>query len=401
MLPKPNKDLKFPINFRPISLISSIAKIFEKILLSRIQQHATDNSIIPDFQHGFRKETSTCHQLLRVANKIIHGFNHSKTTGGLFLDVEKAFDRLWHNGLIYKMIHLHFPDYLIYILADYLNDRTFQIKIDATISRTGQIQAGCPQGSNLSPILYNIYTHDFPTSPGVEICLFADDAAIVRQAASPQDVRTTLQKYLMKLKKWLKLWRISINTTKSRAILFKKGSFKNKLQPLRLFGNSINWFDDVEYLGVVLDKKFTFKTHLDKITCKFKTRLRALHKLLNNKSRLSIHNKRSIYLQYLLPIITYASPIWGCAAACHINKLQILQNRALRLILNAPTYTKRIHLHRDLKIPALSSRIRKLATNFHDQAASHPNSLINTQPFIDAQGIYKMPIHSSRLKRLF
>ncbi|GFV26733.1 probable RNA-directed DNA polymerase from transposon X-element [Trichonephila clavipes] len=185
MLQKPNKDPKFPLNFRPISLISSIAKIYEKVLLTRIQQHTTDNNIVPDFQHGFRKETSTCHQLLRVANKIIHGFNHSTTTGGLFLDVEKAFDRLWHNGLIYKMINLHFPDYLIHTLADYLNDRTFQIRIDATISRTGQIQAGCPQGSNLSPILYNIYTHDFPTSPEVEICLFADDAAIIKQAASP------------------------------------------------------------------------------------------------------------------------------------------------------------------------------------------------------------------------
>ncbi|GFX64663.1 probable RNA-directed DNA polymerase from transposon X-element [Trichonephila clavipes] len=215
MLPKPKKDLKFPINFRPISLISSIAKIYEKILLSRIEKHTADNGITPDFQHGFRglrKETSTCHQLLRVANKIIHGFNHSKTTGGLFLDVEKAFDRLWHNGLIYKMILLNYPDYIIHTLADYLDGRTFQIKIDATISRTGQIQAGCPQGSNLSPILYHIYTHDFPTSPVVEICLFADDAAIISQADRPQDVQENLQKYLTKLKKWLKLWRISINT---------------------------------------------------------------------------------------------------------------------------------------------------------------------------------------------
>ncbi|GFT20519.1 RNA-directed DNA polymerase from mobile element jockey [Trichonephila clavipes] len=201
----------------------------------------------------------------------------------------------------------------------------------------------------------------------------------------------------MKLKKWLKLWRISINTSKSRAIIFKKGPFKNNLQPLRLFRNSITWHDSVEYLGVVLDKRFTFKTHLDKITCKFKYRLQDLHKLLYNRSKLSINTKRRIYLQYLLPIVTYASPVWGSVATCHINKLQILQNRAFRLSLNAPTYIKRIHLHRDLKIPALSSRIRKLATNFHDQVASHPNRLINIQPFIDAQGTYNMPLHSTRL----
>ncbi|GFV53110.1 RNA-directed DNA polymerase from mobile element jockey, partial [Trichonephila clavipes] len=333
---------------------------------------------------------------------IIHGFNHSKTTGGLFLDVEKAFDRL-----LAQRPHLQNDQPP---LSRLLNSHTcrlpqrqnFPDKIDATISRTGQIQAGCPQGSNLRIPSSIIFT--LTISPPRQESKYAFSPTTQRSSNKlphPQDVRTSLQKYLMKLKKWLKLWRISINTTKSRAIIFKKGPFKNKLQPLRLFGNSINWFDDVEYLGVVLDKRFTFKTHLDKITCKFKNRLRVLHKLLYNKSRLSINNKRSIYLQYLLPTITYASPIWGSAATCHINKFQILQNRALRLILNAPTYIKRIHLHRDLKIPALSSRIRKLATNFHDQAASHSNSLINIQPFIDAQGIYKMPLHTTKLKRTF
>ncbi|GFX26159.1 probable RNA-directed DNA polymerase from transposon X-element [Trichonephila clavipes] len=75
MIPKSGKDQKFPINFRPISLISSIGKIYEKILLTRIEKYTLDNSIIPDIQHGFRKETSPCHQLLRTTNKIIAGFN--------------------------------------------------------------------------------------------------------------------------------------------------------------------------------------------------------------------------------------------------------------------------------------------------------------------------------------
>ncbi|GFT59469.1 RNA-directed DNA polymerase from mobile element jockey [Trichonephila clavipes] len=94
MIPKPGKDQKFPLNFRPITLISSIGKIYEKILLKRIQKYTLENSIIPDIQHGFRKETSTCHQLLRATNIIISGFNNHATTGGIFLDVEKAFDRL-------------------------------------------------------------------------------------------------------------------------------------------------------------------------------------------------------------------------------------------------------------------------------------------------------------------
>ncbi|GFW08829.1 RNA-directed DNA polymerase from mobile element jockey [Trichonephila clavipes] len=146
---------------------------------------------------------SPCHQLLRATNIIISGFNNHATTGGIFLDVEKAFDRLWHNGLIFKMINLNYPPYLIHTISDYLHNRTLQVKIQATISKIGHIQAGSPQGSLLSPILYNIYTYDFPTSPLVDICLFADDAAILSQHDTPQKVRASLQKYLKKLKKWL------------------------------------------------------------------------------------------------------------------------------------------------------------------------------------------------------
>ncbi|GFY34702.1 RNA-directed DNA polymerase from mobile element jockey [Trichonephila clavipes] len=87
--PEKNKDPKFPLNYRPISLISCAAKLFEKILLSRIQAFSDSHHLIPDFQHGFRKKTSTCHQLLRTTNKIIDGFNNYRTTGEVFLDVEK------------------------------------------------------------------------------------------------------------------------------------------------------------------------------------------------------------------------------------------------------------------------------------------------------------------------
>ncbi|GFU05335.1 RNA-directed DNA polymerase from mobile element jockey [Trichonephila clavipes] len=221
------KNHKLPINYRPISLLSTIGKVL-KIILTRIKNFTITNEIIPKFQHGFQEKTSTSLQLLRVSNLIIEGFNSGKTTGGVFLDVEKAFDRMWHRGLIFKMIHLKFPDYIINLTHSFLANRTFQVRIEATTSRIAHIEAGSPQGSNLSPILYNIYTYDFPTSPLVEVCLFADDAAIISQASNPVNVRTRLQTYLYRLKNWLRLWRISINTEKSKAIIFKKGQYRRK-----------------------------------------------------------------------------------------------------------------------------------------------------------------------------
>ncbi|GFY73980.1 RNA-directed DNA polymerase from mobile element jockey [Trichonephila inaurata madagascariensis] len=103
VIPKAGKDPRFADNYCPISVISSLGKIFEKILLNHIK-HCEDNNRIPDFQHGFQQQTSTQHQLLRVTNLIINGFNNRTYTVGLFLDVKEAFKRMWHDGLIYKMI---------------------------------------------------------------------------------------------------------------------------------------------------------------------------------------------------------------------------------------------------------------------------------------------------------
>ncbi|GFW38517.1 probable RNA-directed DNA polymerase from transposon X-element [Trichonephila clavipes] len=397
VLPKPGKNHKLAINYRPISLLSTIGKVFEKIILTRIKNFTVANEIIPKFQHGFQEKTSTSHQLLRVSNLIIGGFNNGKTTGGVFLDVEKAFDRMWHRGLIFKMIQLNFPDYIINLTHSFLTNRTFQVRIEATTSRIAHIEAGSPQGSNLSPIVYNIYTYDFPTSPLVEVCLFADDAAIISQARNPVNVRARLQTYLYRLKKWLRLWRISINTEKSKAIIFKKGQYRRKPPPLKLFQNPISWNNQVEYLGVTLDSKLTFIHHLKKITCKFKRSLASLHPLLNRKSKLSLNKKRVIYIQYLQPILTYACQIWGIAAETHLNKLQILQNKALRTILDAPVYVPRRYLHKELKILPINSRIKQLATKFHIQTSSHNNPTIQAQSNVinRLRDVYKYPANAA------
>ncbi|GBN97043.1 putative RNA-directed DNA polymerase from transposon BS [Araneus ventricosus] len=151
MFPKPNQNRKHPGSYRPISLLSNIGKLYEKILLKRLNDHCYSNNIIPDEQFGFRDKHSCTHQLLRVTNKIVEGFNIKHYTGGVFLDVSKAFDRMWHNGLIVKLINYQFQDYLIKIIQRFLSNRKFQVKINQVLSSVGNIQAGTPQGSSLTP----------------------------------------------------------------------------------------------------------------------------------------------------------------------------------------------------------------------------------------------------------
>ncbi|GBO27002.1 RNA-directed DNA polymerase from mobile element jockey [Araneus ventricosus] len=159
MFPKAGQNQKLSGNYRPISLLSNLGKICEKVILARQKEHCYDLQIIPDEQYGFRPNHGCVHQLLRVTNLITHGFNNKLYTGGVFLDVRKAFDRMWHNGLIYKLIANKLPHYLIDIITLFMRNRTF--KLNCTLSETGHIKSGTPQGSILSLLLYTVYTADF------------------------------------------------------------------------------------------------------------------------------------------------------------------------------------------------------------------------------------------------
>ncbi|GFY51342.1 RNA-directed DNA polymerase from mobile element jockey [Trichonephila inaurata madagascariensis] len=301
------------------------------------------------------------------------------------------------------MIKLKFPNYLIILINSFLENRTFQIKIEATTSRIAHIEAGSPQGSNLSPILYNIFTQDFPTSPLVEIYLFADDAAILTKAATPENIRKRLQTYLCKLKKWLRLWRISINTGKSKAIIFRKGySRKAPPPPLNLFQKPIAWCKSVDYLGVTLDNKLTFKNHLNRINCKFKNKLAMLHPLLGRKSKLTLGRKRTIYLQYLQPILICMRNL-GHGSKYAFKETPVKSKRSAQENTRCSRVRPRRYLHKELKILPIKSRIKQLSSNFHSQVAGHSNPTIQTQANVAAQrrDTSKYPIESRKLRNDF
>ncbi|GFX73254.1 probable RNA-directed DNA polymerase from transposon X-element [Trichonephila clavipes] len=154
---KPDKDSALPSNYRPISLLSCLSKVYEFVLLQRLNQHCTAfNFIIPQ-QCGFPPKCSTVHQLLRVTELIHSGFAKHEATGILFLDIAKAFDKIWHDGLLIKLIRLDFPPPLIKSIHSFLSDRTFRVRVDKTLSSPRPIRSGLPQGSLSSPLLFTLY----------------------------------------------------------------------------------------------------------------------------------------------------------------------------------------------------------------------------------------------------
>ncbi|GBP24118.1 Probable RNA-directed DNA polymerase from transposon BS [Eumeta japonica] len=225
-IPKPGKPRNLPASYRPISLLSGLGKVYEKILKTRLSEYLFGKGLIINEQFGFRPNHSCPQQALRLVEYITEGFKTKKRTVAVFFDVAKAFDRVWHAGLIHKLYLLKVPDRLILILHNFLSDRHFVFRHENTHSSRRTIKAGVPQGSALSPLLYSVYTNDIPrSSSGVQLALFADDTALYLRGQTERNICPHLQKAIEELARWFQTWRIEVNAEKSAAIsfIYRKG----------------------------------------------------------------------------------------------------------------------------------------------------------------------------------
>lgn len=380
---KPGKDPTSPSSYRPISLLSSLSKLFEKLILSRLLAVVNENNIMLPEQFGFRSGHSTSHQLLRLTNNIRANKAVSKSTAMALLDVEKAFDNVWHGGLVYKLVNLNIPTYLVKIIQDYLSQRRFKVSLNGKDSQEFPIPAGVPQGSLLGPILYNLYTSDIPRLPdGSGLFLFADDTAITVKGRVPKELKNKLQRSLDVFADYAKTWKIKINASKTQAIMFLHRQSPRLIPPedckVVMDGSRIEWSHEVIYLGVVYDEKLLFRSHVDKTINKCSVLVRCLYSLVNRKSKLSKVNKLAVYKQIILPVIDYAIPVWESCAYTHKRRLQIVQNKILKMILNLPLRTSTIEVHEQAGLDSIEERIRKHVDKFRNKCDISEFDLVNS-----------------------
>ncbi|GFU28905.1 RNA-directed DNA polymerase from mobile element jockey [Trichonephila clavipes] len=194
---KPNSDGTQPQNYRPISLLRSLSKAYEFVLLNRLNQHCIARNIIIPEQHGCVTQCPTVTQLLRVTELIHHGFQNNQATGMLFVDIAKAFDKIWHDGLLSKMMRLGLSDQLIKIIHSYLNSREFRVRVENSLSTPRPILSGVPQGSLLGPKLFNLYINGIPKAAEVHLAMYADNTAIFTQNIYNCNIIERLQNYVI------------------------------------------------------------------------------------------------------------------------------------------------------------------------------------------------------------
>jgi len=203
------------------------------------------------------------------------------------------------------------------------------------------------------------------TSHHVELALYADDTAIIATSRKPTLLVSYLESYLNDLHRWLSEWRIAINVSKSTAIILARAGRRFMyLWPVTLFGEPIEWVEATRYLGVTLDIRLTWSSHIDQVRKRTAQRMGMLCPLLNRKSDLSVRNGVLLYKQLIRPLMEYECPAWRSAACSHVRRLQVLQSKCLRLTTGAPWYVSSRQIHEDLGVPLFPDHIRALTESF-------------------------------------
>lgn len=325
-------------------------------------------------------QISTTHQLLRVVEYISDSRHRGFSVGAVFLDIAKAFDRVWIQGLVHKLIINNFPDYLIKTLQSYLTSRKFFVQIKDKKSTSRPIECGVPQGSLIGPVLFLIYINDIPQHPRTMLSLFADDTAIICKGNCIQ-MPSRINHHLKLIERWLSQWKILVNVEKTEAIKFTK----KEIKPITLHNQKIPWKETAKYLGVMLDSQLTWKAHISYISNKFKEVRRKLYLLISYNSKLSRKNKILVYKYYLRPIISYAAPVRGYAAKTNFLMLQRLENSIIRTIGRARWFMRTKDIRKALRIPDFKMFVKKIAVKFFNGLPTHPNIEVSNIPEYNQQ----------------
>ena len=318
-------------NYRPISLLSNLSKIFERIYFNQLEHFLNVNDIIYDLQFGFRKKYSTNHALLSIVEQIRNSLDKGYFACGVFVDLEKAFDTVNHNILLSKLDHYGVRGRANDWIKSYLSNRDQYVNLNDCTSSKNTTKCGVPQGSILGPLLFIIYINDM--NKAIQDCVthhFADDTNLLYAHKDPKMIKKIVNKDLALLFQWLCANRLSLNVAKTEFIVFRPPR-KSLPDRIVLTLNNTKIFESykIKYLGLLMDTRLNWKAHIHELSKKLSQSIGMLYKIrksCNQQVLLSLYH--AIFNSHM----TYGLPVWGNTTDNLLNRIFTLQKKAIRAI---------------------------------------------------------------------
>ena len=336
-------------NYRPISILNSTNKIIEKLIYSRLINFLNKNNYFYQHQYGFRQFSNTTVATTEIMNKILFNIDSGKIVTGLFLDLSKAFDTVDHEILFDKLDAAGIRGIPLSVIKNYLTNRKQYVIVNGVSTETF-ISLGVPQGSVLGPLLYLVYINNIKNlNLKGQLNLYADDCALFYSDRNIDANLNNINYDLDLLYKYFCISKLTLNINKSQFINFHP---KNKIIPkiIVTYNNiQLKNVSEIKYLGLILDSNLTWKQHTLKIANKISPIIGILWKFSKLLPKQVLFN---IFFCLIYSNLQYLTIIWGSAASCFIKPLQVLENRAIKNILNLPKlyHTYDLYTNNNLRI---------------------------------------------------
>ena len=366
---KKGKSADQPQSYRPISLLSCIGKVGERMINKRLYWWLESSGLISQNQAGFRAKSRTEDQLFRLTQKVIDGFQEKQHTTAIFVDLQQAYDRIWRTGLLLKMQNMGIKGNLYIWIKSFLSNRLIQTKFNSALSSKAAQEEGLPQGSSLSCTLFLIFLNDISNVIKSEKALFADDLAIWHTDSSTIISRRRLQEDLKNLEDYCSFWKLKINTSKTVYTIFTRSHKVAKKEiNLTLDNKQLEKEENPTYLGVALDHQLSLKPHVENIRKKAVKRLNLIKRLASSNWGSDKQTLRGLYLGYTRSILDYNIALQNICSNSTKQQLDRIQNHALRFICGGMRTSPTSACEISANVQPLELRRQKAALDLYERA---------------------------------
>jgi exonuclease III len=382
MIPK-KQPASDPNNYRPISLISCLSKLVERVVGHRLASFLEKNKLLLPQQSGFRKWRRTTDNLVFHSQKILESYRKKKKVLSLSFDIQAAFDAVWHKGLLFKLRKLGVPEYITRWTTRFLENRSFDVRVGDSISGRSPIVTGVPQGSSISPILFSVFINDIPSRSSRDDAyslLFADDLTVFFIFGSTkikdENVCFRVQTYLKEVEDWLCKWRMKMAPSKCNHTIFsQKNGNRNKFG-LRFFNEPLPYEKCPVTLGVKFNESLSFEAQVKNTKAKCISRLNII-KILSHKSwKLDKSTLVSIYKALVGSVLDYTAFLSARLTDKLTKSMQAIQNRAMRSIFHRPRDESTDELCRLSGLTRVEERMKALNRSYFLNAFINKNELV-------------------------